>query len=217
MKLIEILVKAKVKFPDGANEAVQDGSGTVKFFDSFNLGFDGYSFWRGTARASFYCIPDNYIIGLSLASDYQTSIVTREEYEAAVAASKEMLVNKPVAWDGQGLPPVGAECEYKDYSTSEWHAVTITYCSNQVVVFSSNHKTFKGEPVEISKDLVIDSPEFRPVRTEAERKRSDICDKIYGAMTNAERKDNRSDMAEAVYDAIAAGKIHGVKVEAPDA
>lgn len=43
--------------------------------------------------------------------------------------------------------------------------------------------------------------------------RSSICDFIYGAIRKAERKDNPSDEAEAVYDAIAAGKIPGVKLE----
>lgn len=43
--------------------------------------------------------------------------------------------------------------------------------------------------------------------------RSAICDVIYGAICKADRKDNRSDEAGAVYDAIAAGKIPGVKLE----
>lgn len=37
--------------------------------------------------------------------------------------------------------------------------------------------------------------------------REEVCDQIYGAMCKAERTENRSDMAEAVYDAIASGKI----------
>lgn len=42
--------------------------------------------------------------------------------------------------------------------------------------------------------------------------RSAICDVIYGAICKADRKDNRSDEAEAVYDAIAAGKIPGINL-----
>lgn len=45
------------------------------------------------------------------------------------------------------------------------------------------------------------------------KKREDICDKIYGALSTAERDGNRSDMAEAVFDAIAAGNIPGVRIE----
>lgn len=130
-------------------------------------------------------------------------------------ASKEMLINKPQpVWSGDGLPPVGCECEYKDYSTSEWHPVTITYCSNQVVVFSSKHKTFKGEPVEISKDLIIDSPEFRTIRVEAERKREEAIKHLshslraYGSVTD--------EQLSRLYADIAAGVIPGLKLEAPD-
>lgn len=199
MKLIEILVKHLNRWPDGVGE--------IEMHDDGDLFFDG-------DRAYGYTLPkctDGWRRGLG--ADFSNS-VTKEQYAAALAASKEMLVNKPVAWDGQGLPPVGAECEYKDYSTSEWHAVTITYCSNQVVVFSSNHKTFKGEPVEISKDLVIDSPEFRPVRTKAQRKRKEAIDAI-AELCRSSASNGHS--AELIYAAIEAGSIQGVKLEAPDA
>lgn len=116
-----------------------------------------------------------------------------------------------VEWNGDALPPEGCECEVKSGKNS-WALCRVVHSSSAGVAF-----VYLEEPsAEVSSRYigVIDSipyhhaPDyFRPIRTEAERKRSDICDKIYGAMCKAERKDNRSDMAEAVYDAIATGKI----------
>lgn len=50
-----------------------------------------------------------------------------------------------------------------------------------------------------------DALKFRPIRSEAERKRSDIID----ALTNFTFRGDATD----IYDAIAAGKIPGVKLE----
>ena len=46
--------------------------------------------------------------------------------------------------------------------------------------------------------------EFRPIRTPeeiAKQEREAYCDRIYSVLCKAERKNNRSDMAEALYDA----------------
>lgn len=116
-------------------------------------------------------------------------------------------------WNGEGLPPVGCECEWHDANVG-WLPVTIKYISEQIVVMESP-TIFCGvhELTEIAKDIICDKPQFRPLRTEADKKREAILDAIYGALTRAEREHNRSDEAEAVYEAIAAGKIPGVKLE----
>lgn len=110
-------------------------------------------------------------------------------------------------WSGEGLPPVGCECEYK-WQNDRWRIGRVCYISKHTVLML---EIFDGEESESAYGAC--DVTFRPIRSEADRKRDDICDKIYGAMTNAKRKDNRSDMAEEIYDAIAAGKIHGVKLD----
>lgn len=105
-------------------------------------------------------------------------------------------------WNGEGLPPVGCECECQ--FRGEWQKCTILFSGKQIVVVMVGDDEY---PFESKGSL------FRPIRSEAERKRDDICDKIYGAMTNAKRKDNRSDMAAEIYDAIAAGKIPDLRLE----
>lgn len=112
-------------------------------------------------------------------------------------------------WNGEGLPPVGCECEFMKHTLDaipNWRRGIIKYVSEYTVVIVE--ALSRGEFVAHPRTC-----DFRPLRSEADRKRDDICDKIYGAMTNAKRKDNRSDMAEEIYDAIAAGKIPGVKLD----
>lgn len=132
-------------------------------------------------------------------------IVTAKEYESALAASK-----KP-AWNGEGMPPVGCECEYRD-NNGEWYPVTIKYASDQLVVISGITKILGVEQgTEITKDIIIDKPQFRPLHTEAERKR----DAAVEAMQR-EADDGGNwiySEYEIIYDAIAAGKIPGVKLD----
>ena len=301
MKLIDILVEELPKrggWDAKWHQCAQDGNGEVCFFTdgeiNFRRSFDAWSIpSRGVARhdgkARFW---------LLLADDYQETIITREQYEAALAAKNEGWIEwgggecpvprgtlvdvryrdgrqlnalsandgtlnprdasfvfwrndgsekdiiayrlhqpqeadrvraaawnayagiteadeeanlnecigqdaAPV-WNGEGLPPVGCECEVSVDGGRSW-------CTYRAI----NEKN-GARLIEISnftEEFQNNNWIFRPLRTEAERKRDDICDKIYGAMTNAKRKDNRSDMAEEIYDAIAAGKIHGVKLE----
>lgn len=92
MKLIDILVRGKVRFPAGAEQAVQDYDSTVKFFDSPNLRLD-IKRWAGVPRGKFCCIAEHKIKNLPLSEDWNKSIVTREQYEAALAATKDTKMN----------------------------------------------------------------------------------------------------------------------------
>lgn len=135
-------------------------------------------------------------------------IVTAKEYESALAASQ-----KP-AWNGEGLPPVGCECEYLD-NNGKWYPVTIKYASDQLVVISGITKILGVEQgTEIAKDIIIDKPQFRPLRTEAERKRDAAVEAInYWLPECIPDTPNEFYHAKKIYDAIAAGKIPGVKLE----
>lgn len=112
-------------------------------------------------------------------------------------------------WNGEGLPPVGCECEYQDSYTNEWYPVTIQYVSDQLIVICGVTNILGEEQkTEIAKDIICDKPQFRPIRSEAERKREAARNGIYAAMDIVD-----GDIADAIYDAIAAGKIPGVKLE----
>lgn len=123
------------------------------------------------------------------------SIVTKEQYTSAVASASH------VEWDGVGLPPVGCECEC--YFVDGWRPVKVVY---------------KGHPASNTEALVFDiettrpawADEFRPIRTDAERKREDFLDSVRPYLTKNVPFIGYN--ANELYDAIAAGKIPGVEL-----
>lgn len=137
------------------------------------------------------------------ASDNHTTFVCKEEYEAALAASKQ------AEWDGEGFPPVGCECEWQDKNTKHWMKVFIVYASEWVTVIREDKI---ADAVEIAIENYGDEErrQFRPIRTEAEHKREEVINRLSDEaaigvyITKGE--------AECIYDAIAAGKIPGVKL-----
>lgn len=121
-------------------------------------------------------------------------------------------------WRGEGFPPVGCECEWQDKNTKQWQPVKVVYASEWVTVVREINEERGDDLVEVAIENYGDDSrlKFRPLRTEAERKReaaikeltSVICGEIpdTGMATAAM-------YAARAYDAIAAGKIPGVKLE----
>lgn len=123
--------------------------------------------------------------------------VTREQWQAARDA---------LGWNGEGLPPVGLECErvWAGTAGSQFDRVKVLAHDGSAVVFrvlesgtlaedTQGPVTGKGGPLR-----------FRPIRTAeqlAAAERSKACDLIFRILSNVERPGNRSDMAEALYDA----------------
>lgn len=206
MKLIDLLVKELPKrggWPHNALSITQDDDGSLCVWDTNDPHYDGLSWKHHTGNSLMYFWHGEW--ATPLASDHKESIVTYWQYKAALAASK-----KPV-WNGEGLPPVGCECEYSLNAGKTWWKCKIDYIvGTQGVVMLCD--TFEGVQY-VKFSSYGGTLKFRPIRAEADKKRERICDAIYGALTKAERQHNRSDEAEAVYEAIAAGKIPGVKLE----
>lgn len=197
MKLIDLLVQELPKrggWPHDALSITQDNDGSLCVWDTNDPHYDGFS-WKhhtGNSLMYFWC----GIEAEPLSCDHKESIVTRDQYESALAVSQ-----KP-AWNCEGLPPVGVECEFK-CATGEWVAVEITAIARNGVCFVERGKN--GE------NYVSFSSEFRPLRTEAERKRDAA---IEAMQREADEGDNWIySEYEIIYDAIAAGKIPGVKLD----
>lgn len=203
MKLIDLLVKELPKrggFVVGANEAVQDADGTVKFFDAARLHFDhGYDEgrWCGFARSSFYCVRKNSF-STRIADDYKTAIITREQYEAAL--------HQPV-WDGEGLPPVGCECEgLYDISDDQWLKVRIIAHDGDKVIGRWLEGSGEGALFEYTV-----SWSFRRIRTEAQRTREEVIKQL--AQSLSANYSVSPGQVTQLYEDIAAGKIPGVKLD----
>lgn len=206
MKLIDLLVQELPKrggWPHNSLSITQDDDGSLCVWDTNDPHYDGLS-WKhhtGNSLMYFWCGE----AAMPLSSDHKESIVTYWQYKSAIALSQ-----KP-AWNGEGLPPVGCECEYLD-SNGKWYPVTIKYASDQIIVISCITKIIDVEQgTEIAKDIIIDKPQLRQLRTEAERKRDAA---IEAMQSEADEGDNWIySEYEIIYDAIAAGRIPGVKLD----
>lgn len=131
----------------------------------------------------------------------------------------ESLPAKQVAiWNGEGLPPVGCECELVNF-------------------FGNDFPDFVGEPDEVVKiigngftngcpvafyeadggrgGVLAYAVEqcFRPIRAEADRKRDKAKNAIAELCRSSASNGHSADM---IYDAIAAGKIPHIKLESAD-
>lgn len=200
MKLIDLLVKELPKrggWPDGALNATQNEDGEVCFSEGSTPVF-GLSAWHD----GDWCGNEFYTIR---ASDYDTAIITSEQYEAALEASGGWI-----EWNGEGLPPVGVECEYSLNSGASWFKCKIDYIlGTQGLVMLAD--VFEGGQW-VSFHEYDGKLKFRPLHTEAEKAReaAETAMRTCLAGTGA----GITPMAaKGIYNAIAAGKIPGVKLE----
>jgi len=209
MKLIDLLVKHLGEnggWPIGAGICAQDNDGEVCFYNKHGIHRrDGWAAW--TIPQGFDTKVVARRIFFTPAEDRFNSVVSRDQYEAALAASKQD------AWDGCDLPTEGIECEVKSGKDS-WTLCRIVHCSSAGVAF-----IYLEEPDGISSYLgVLDcisakaaGNQFRPIRTEAERKREEAS-KIIEETFYTEGSDGNYLRGAGVLDAISAGKIPGVKL-----
>ena len=271
MKLIDILVEELPKSGGWLRDVktmTQDRVGNIWGYDCVSPRLRG-GLW--SSKSGDDLVRDSKVEARNLAVDWNTAIITRKQYEAALAAKNEGWIewgggncpvekgtlidvkhrdgeiyqNKPAmgennsrwshfgshgdiiayrlhqpqeaeqakselndcieqdaapVWNGEGLPPVGVECESKQFAQIDWHKFRVVAIENGCVFGFWNDKV----------GVCLDSEhwEFRQLRTEAERKREDVRKAIYAAMNIID-----GDIADAIYDAIAAGKIPGVKLE----
>lgn len=200
MKLIELLVKKHNEegweWPDLTGDIIQTHSGNV-YIELIS------------SRALLFRAE-------SIADDRVLVIVTREQYEAALSASKEMLINKPQPlWNGEHPIPQGAEVEvhFDGDDSRVWTTFRVEYMRDDVAVLFD----YRTDSVDAYRNRSLN---FRPIRTEAERKREQAISKLIDAICGAIPDTGLATAAKyaaRTYEAIAAGKIPGVKLEAPDA
>ena len=198
MKLIELLVQELPKsggWPEGAEIAVQDADSQICFSSHGDV-------YANKSQTDWYGGDwgdgdwSNPFID-TIADDRHECIVTRHQYESALAASQNP------EWNGEGLPPVGCECESKQFSQVDWTKFkVVAVCDGHVFCCWGNG---------VSTALDSKMWQFRPLQSEAERKR----DAAVEAMQREADEGNNWVYSEyeIIYDAIAAGKIPGVKLD----
>lgn len=283
MKLIDLLVKKTFEegwtWPVDSLSIAQDGCGICWGYDCENLMLSvGGRTWRSRSGS-------NIIAGSSfplpeLSEDWNSSFITRTQYEAALAKNDgwiewgggecpvhgtvyvdvklrsghvtterraysldwntpdgddaiiayrlhsdiesrdnddqlEQDLNECIgqgvgpAWHGEGLPPVGAKCEYSLNSGATWFKCKIDYIlGTQGLVMLAD--VFEGGQW-VSFHEYDGKLKFRPIRTEAEKAREKSIKEIDLACKECAHVDA---MAEHIYESIAAGNISGIKLEA---
>lgn len=97
-------------------------------------------------------------------------------------------------WNGDGLPPVGSECEFQNFSDSPWTQVRVIHYSGDEVWL---------EPLNGAQSFVMGNPSgFRPIITEEERQRQTRIDTMSGFMDGFMKssKGDYSNLAAALHD-----------------
>ncbi|UKL14835.1 hypothetical protein [Erwinia phage Gungnir39] len=117
------------------------------------------------------------------------------------------IASNVTSWNGDGLPPVGCECEYS-LNGNVWRECIIEiYVGTQGVVMSCD--VFEG--MQYVNFIYYPNTKFRPIRTEAERKRESIIHALDNILGQA--LDQDASLPVEIYKAIAAGNIRGLKLE----
>ncbi|MDI7687794.1 hypothetical protein [Cronobacter malonaticus] len=195
---------------------------------------DGVNFLEQYTDGSLFC-GDTYqsLIRFDRVDDFGYDGVTREQYEAALAASQrcvhewipsegrtssgvlcrkcgdydgpgedeKMKESNSQVWDGEGFPPVGCECEFFD--CEKWFKVTMMYGGSQLVVLYDH-----DNQIERSFSTSRIDGKFRPIRSEADRKRDEAI-----AALKKLKPQLVGELAGSLYDEIAAGKIPHIRIE----
>ena len=118
------------------------------------------------------------------------------------------------AWNGEGLPPVGCVCEvlYDEHEVlgNTWlKAKIISHDDGNVV-----GRWLEGNTEHTLFDYAINHRDYRQLRTEADKKRDAAVEQMMEFATIHTTKSLGLDLAlRSCYNAIAAGKIPGVKLE----
>ena len=195
MKLIDLLVKELPRrggWPCGVDAVEQDSEGQL-----FEMESD-------------YCSD----FKLKKCDDWIADVVTRQQYESTLAASQ-----KPT-WNGEGMPPVSEKVEF-------FINPKLGYCNDWIPAAGTEmevvaHKTTTdGNDVAVcywdeggaGRSCCFVPESLKPLRTEAERKRDIAIEAILSDMRTIPCDLALRDEVAVIYDAIAAGKIPGVKLE----
>ena len=151
MKLIDILVRELPKrggWPEGYYRCAQNIYGEV-IFETLPEGFQ-------VSATTIFTFG-------SLAEDFADEEVTREQYEAAL---------KQPVWDGTGLPPVGVECEGKQFAQLNWTKFKVVAVENGHVF------GFWKDSVSVGLDSKL--WQFRPIRSERDEAIEALASTICG-------------------------------------
>lgn len=201
MKLIDLLVKELPKrggWPQNALSITQDNDGSLCAWDTNDPHCEGFS-WKHHTGNSLVHFWYGEELATPLSSDHKESIVTYWQYKAALAASKNS------AWNGEGLPPVWCECECH-VDEGIIHCVVVGYD------FDGKAVVMRNVPARKYFSIQANSGRIKPLRTEAEKARYEAIQSM-ASVIDYRNGCSSKPLAGWLYDAIAEGKIPGVRLD----
>lgn len=132
-----------------------------------------------------------------------------EQAESDDEADLNERIGQGVAqvWDGEGKPTIGTKCEH--HSGGQWEVVTIAGIHENLVTGFTDYWMVKED----GSSYTVGNPyRFRPVRSEADKKRDDAVTAMLSVF-GSNAATGTTAALKAIYDAIAADEITGVKLE----
>jgi len=130
--------------------------------------------------------------------------INRKQYESALAASQPQ-------WNGEGLPPVGCECEALfDSGSSQWcRAKIIGHDDGRVV-----GRWIEGPKAYEILDYSSPHGAFRPIRSASEQNREEAITRLQvESQSEHWQAPISASQAINIYDAIASGKIPHIQLK----
>lgn len=198
MTLLELLVKELPKrggWPKSAHGVVQDASGNFWFFKNGTPYYNGKHWGAAKLSADFEWIDIDWDISPLLAEDNHHAIITREQYEDAIAEEHA------AGWNGEGLPPVGMKVEWRSEKYG-WSAGTVAaydakYPKTAIIRHSDGYTGCHRDEI----------------RTKAERDRDLSIDNLAYFLDSFDfTRFSAYVVAKEILEAVESGEITGLKL-----
>lgn len=110
-------------------------------------------------------------------------------------------------WNGEGLPPVGVECEHIDMLGGRYRVLIV---GRDIAIGRAIFRSMDFSDLEYESGLAGD---FRPIRTAAQKAEDEAVGAMWAAWERGDRKGGRPQTMREIYTAIREGCIPGVKLE----
>lgn len=177
--------------------------------------FDGAPEWATlrTFTGGCYFFVEEHRIGarvFSIASKNEFKVENSFDEKSIDIIAQRRPITEPVVnqqltteWDGEGLPPAGTKCECD--SAGDWQECTVILSVDNAIVWQWDWQ----RPNNACISYAHCAPKFRPIRSPEDVARDEAIKAMREALGHA------AGLIEVrnIYDAIAAGKIPGVKLE----
>lgn len=121
----------------------------------------------------------------------------------------EAAAQQPV-WNGEGLPPVGCECEIS-FAGESYRKCTVLFTSKRTVLVA--HET-SNDDEDNEEAFAPEDVQFRPIRSESDKKREEAITRLQvESQSEHWQAPISASQAINIYDAIAAGKIPHIQIK----